>query len=275
VAAELPSEIYASPIEAVKLARLGVERDRVVLRPAFFRQSGGAYGARAEAWCPLRDHDAPQAECSCGFYAVPDLAELWRLGVHEPDLAVVRVELAGRIIEHAHGYRAATQIVREVQLHGTCARCGRPAVTLRQGHFGGLLPSCAGCAHRGMDLATASESLGAPVRLLAGEQRSPRRRRLAFVLAQMLVPVLLLLTAGLIAGATRSGVPVTFGQLAIVAWLMTGTVTLDPIARRLDIGTAEALRLRRRWSPLVAAVTVACDFALTVGVIALWGVFRG
>src|SRR5262249_34372340 len=158
------------------------------------------------------------------------------------------------------GYRAATQIVRDVELHGTCSRCGRPATTLRQSHFGGLAPSCARCARRALGVETAPASLGAPGRPLEGETRSPPRRPLALVLAQMLVPIALLLVAGFTAAATHSGVPVTVGQLAIVAWLMTGAVTLNPIARRLEIGRAEALRLRRRWSPLVAAVTVACDF---------------
>ena len=68
----LPWDVFATPIAARKLARLGIEHGEVVLRPAFYRQLGAAYGAVAHATCPLEDHDAPGAECSCGFYAVAD-----------------------------------------------------------------------------------------------------------------------------------------------------------------------------------------------------------
>ena len=106
-AVSLPWDVFATPIAARKLARLGVEQDRVVLRPAFYRQLGEAYGALAHATCALADHDAPDSDCSCGFYAVADESQLWRLGADEPELAVLDVELAGRVIEHDHGYRAS------------------------------------------------------------------------------------------------------------------------------------------------------------------------
>jgi len=116
----LPWDVFATPISARKLARLGVEQDRVVLRPAFFRQLGEAYGALAHATCALADHDAPDSDCSCGFYAVADESQLWRLGADEPELAVLDVELAGRVIEHDHGYRASYQRVTHVRFHGVC-----------------------------------------------------------------------------------------------------------------------------------------------------------
>ena len=114
-----------------------------------------------------------------------------------------------------------------------------------------------------------------PVRFDVGAPTVARRRRCAFVGAQLVVPILLLLGAGAVAVATRSGIPVTFGQLAIIAWLMSGAWALRPVARRLELPPTEAVRLQRRWSPLVAAVTIACDFVLTVGVVALWGALGG
>jgi hypothetical protein len=41
------------------------------------------------------------------------------------------------------------------------------------------------------------------------------------------------------------------------------------LGERLGIGGTEAVRLQHRWSPVVAAVAIACDIALTVVVIAL------
>ena len=145
----LPWDVFATPIAARKLARLGVEQDRVVLRPAFYRQLGEAYGALAHATCALADHDAPDSDCSCGFYAVADESQLWRLGADEPELAVLDVELAGRVIEHDHGYRASHQRVTHVRFHGVCVRCGKQAVTFAHRRFGGLVPSCRRCARRG------------------------------------------------------------------------------------------------------------------------------
>ena len=55
----LPWDVFATPIEAKKLTRLGVERDAVVLRPAFFRQLGPSYGVVAEATCPLASPRRP------------------------------------------------------------------------------------------------------------------------------------------------------------------------------------------------------------------------
>ena len=71
-AMSLPWDVFATPIAARKLARLGIEHDRVVLRPAFYRQLGESYGVVATASCALEGHDAPAADCSCGFYAVAD-----------------------------------------------------------------------------------------------------------------------------------------------------------------------------------------------------------
>ena len=117
-----------------------------------------------EATCPLDDHDAPAAECSCGFYAVADDTQLWRLGADEPELAVLDVELAGRVIEHDHGYRASDQRVtagalpRHVRALRAAGRGVRPAPLRRV-----CVPACRRCARRAVEPTAVSETLGVPV----------------------------------------------------------------------------------------------------------------
>jgi hypothetical protein len=265
----LPWDVFATPIEAFKLARIGIEHDDVVLRPAFYRQLGASYGAVAHASCPLEAHDAPDAECSCGFYAVADESHLWRLGADEPELAVVEVELSGRLIEHDHGYRASDQRVTAVRVHGVCVRCGQRAEVFGQRRFGSLVPSCRRCARRPLDAHTVSEALGVPVSFTTDDPPpTSRAKRLQFVLAQMVVPVLILLVTAIVALATNSGIPLACGQLGIVVWLVTVPSLLGRLGDRLGIAGTEAVRLQHRWSPVVAAVAIGCDVVLTVVVIA-------
>ena len=266
----LPWDVFATPIAARKLARLGVEHGEVVLRPAFFRQLGASYGVVAHATCPLESHDAPNAECSCGFYAVADDTQLWRLGADEPELAVLDVELAGRVIEHDHGYRASDQRVTSVRFHGACVRCGKRAEVFGQRRFGGLVPACRRCARRAVDPVSVSDALGVPVTFSADDPApAPLGTRLEFVLAQLAAPVLILLLTAAIALATGSGIPLACGQLAIVVWLVTVPSLLGRLGERLGIGSTEAVRLQHRWSPVVAAVAIGCDIVLTIVVIAL------
>jgi hypothetical protein len=266
----LPWDIYATPIAARKLARLGIEQGRVVLRPAFYRQLGEAYGAVAHATCAFSDHEAPAADCSCGFYAVADDTQLWRLGADEPELAVLDVELAGRVIEHDHGYRASHQRVTNVRFHGVCVRCGRGAETFAHRRFGGLVPSCRRCAHRTVDADEVAASLEVPVSFSTDDPApAPMGTRLRFVLTQMAAPVLILIVTAIVALATGSGIPLACGQLAIVIWLVTVPSLLPRLGERLGIGGTEAVRLQHRWSPIVAAVAIGCDILLTVVVIAL------
>lgn len=269
-AMSLPWDVFATPIAARKLARLGVEQGRVVLRPAFYRQLGDAYGAVAIASCALADHAAPHVDCSCGFYAVADEAQLWRLGADEPELVVLDVELAGRLIEHDHGFRASDQRVRSVRCHGVCVRCGRRAVVFAQRHFGSLVPSCERCARHPMTADEAGASLGIPVAFTTDEPApAPLSVRLRFVLAQIAAPVVILLVTALVALATASGIPLACGQLAIVIWLVTVPSFVPRLGERLRIGATEAVRLQHRWSPVVAAVAIGCDVLLTIVVIAL------
>lgn len=265
----LPWDVFATPIEACKLARLGIERGDVVLRPAFYRQLGASYGAVARASCPLSSHDAPQADCGCGFYAVADEGQLWRLGADEPELAVVDVGLSGRVIEHDHGYRASHQRVRAVRVHGVCVRCGRRAEVFAERRFGGLVPACRRCARRPVDARAVSNALGVPVRFTTDDPPpASLATRFEFVVAQMLVPLLILLVTAVVALATNSGIPLACGQLGIVVWLVTVPSLLGRLGDRLGIAGTEAVRLQHRWSPVVAAVAIGCDVVLTVVVIA-------
>jgi hypothetical protein len=262
--------VFATPIAARKLARLGLEHDRVVLQPAFYRQLGASYGPVAQATCPLEDHAAPAADCSCGFYAVADDTQLWRLGADEPELAVLDVELAGRVIEHDHGYRASDQRVTSVRFHGACVRCGRRAEVFGRRRFGGLVPACRRCARRVIEADAVSESLGVPVTFTTDDPAPARlATRLEFVLAQLATPVVILLLTAAVALATGSGIPLACGQLAIVVWLVTVPSMLGRLGERLGIAGTEAVRLQHRWSPVVAAVAIGCDIVLTVVVIAL------
>jgi len=259
----VPWDVYATPIEATKLARLGVEHGRVVLRAAFFRQLGATYGVEAEAECPLHLHPAPQLDCSCGFYAAAGEEHLGRLGVDEPDVARLDVELAGHVIEHDHGFRAAHQRTCGVHVHGTCVRCGDPAEVLHQRRFGALVPSCRRCARRAMTLPEASASLGAPVEF--GDRpgsRSPRARRLAFVLTQVAVPLVCLIAAGTLAATWSSVWPLMLVQIALLAWLVATPWTFPRLSAVLHLERGECTRLEHRWGRAVASVVVVCDFAV-------------
>ncbi len=267
----LPWDVLATPIEARKLARLGVERGEVVLRPAFFRPLGASYGAASRASCPFHPHEAPQADCSCGFYAVTTDGELGRLGADEPDLAVLDVELAGRVIEHEHGFRASHQRARAVELHGACVRCGKTAEVLHQRVFGALVPACRRCARRHvMSLEEVGVALGVPVRFAPREAPpAPRLNRLALVLSQALAPVFLLAIAAAVAVSSRSAAPLAIGQIALVAWLAAVPWSFGRLARRVGLPRREVIRLQHRWNPVVAAVALVCDLALAGVVVRL------
>src|SRR4029077_10146181 len=146
-----------------------------------------------------------------------------------PELAVLDVELAGRIIEHDHGYRASDQTVRSVRFHGVCVRCGLRADVFGQRRFGGLVPACRRCARRALEPAAVADALGVPVGLTTDDPGpAPLAKRLQFVLAQLIAPVLILLVTAAVALATGSGVPLACGQLAIVVWLVTVPPLLPP-----------------------------------------------
>lgn len=266
----LPWDVCATPIVARKQARLAMERGEVVFRPALFRQLGAPYRAVARATCPLEDHEAPHVNCSCGFYAVADDDALWRLGAHQPNLAILDVELAGRVIEHEHGYRASNQRAIAVWLRPTCVRCGNRAELLHHRRFGSLVPECPRCARRPVTLGAASASLGVPVGFTTEDvPRASWARRVSIVLAHMLPPLVAVFAAYALASVLNAGAPLAVGQLVVVGWFVTGSSALRPFVRRLGVGPDEAVRLQQHWGPLVLAVVIGCELVLCVIAFAL------
>jgi hypothetical protein len=86
-------------------------------------QLGGPWLPGRWNWavCPLplpNPHQAPSESCTCGFYAAKDLETLARLGLvmerSNRQLITGRVLLAGKVIEHEHGYRAERAKVLEI-----------------------------------------------------------------------------------------------------------------------------------------------------------------
>jgi len=91
-------------------------------------------GQRADPWlvarCLNTDHDAPEENCGCGFYALKSLSALGRvlpIGTRALRLALGaepgadalpvagRVDLAGKVIEHDLGYRAERMRITELR----------------------------------------------------------------------------------------------------------------------------------------------------------------
>ena len=222
----LPWDVYATPIAARKLARLGIEHGASCCAPRSTASSVRPTARSPTPRCPLEGHDAPGADCSCGFYAVADDTQLWRLGADEPELAVLDVELAGRVIEHDHGYRASDQRgaigplprrVRAVRQAGRRVRA--PALRRPRARVPALRVRGPSSRPR------CPTSLGVPVELTTDDPApAPLVKRLQFVLAQLVAPVLILLVTAAVALATGSGIPLACGQLAIVVWLVTRPV---------------------------------------------------
>jgi hypothetical protein len=262
----LPWDVYATPIVARKLGRLALERGEVVVRPAFFRALGGVYGAVAKAECPFgRGHDAPEPACTCGFYAVETDDELWRLGCDEPDLAVLEVELSGRVIEHEHGYRASHQRVRAIRMHRRCSRCGRAAELLHRRRFGTLVPSCARCARRPVTLDEASASIGTTLAFDDDDATpAPSSRRALLILAEILGPLLITAIAAALAVLWSPALALGLAQLGMLLWLGVRPHIMDRLGSRLGVCAVERARLRRRWSTPVVTLTFACAVAIGV-----------
>ena len=172
----LPWDVYATPITARKFARLVRRGDGIAFLPAFFQANSAPYTAASHATCELGEpHAAPDTECTCGFYAVDNDDDLWRLGGGDPELVVLDVELSGRVIEHEHGYRASDQRVRAVSIPRRCVRCGREAELLHKRLFGSVVPACPRCARNPLTLEDASAALGVPVGV-EGEAGTPASR---------------------------------------------------------------------------------------------------
>ena len=267
----LPWDVFATPIVARKLGRLALERGEVVVRPAFFRALGGVYGATAKADCPFgRGHDAPEPACTCGFYAVATDDELWRLGGDEPDLAVLEVELSGRVIEHEHGYRASHQRIRTVRMHRRCSRCGRPAELLHRRRFGTLVPACERCARRPITLDDAGASLGTELAFDDDDATpAPSSRRALLILAEIVGPLAITAIAAVLAVVWSSALALGLAQLGMLLWLGIRPNIMERLGNRLGVCAVERARLRRRWSTPVVTFTFACAVAIGVVLVVL------
>jgi hypothetical protein len=159
---ELPTETRPShePPRGFKAARL-------VAHPASGEASflgvtlGGRYGVETDASCevlagtlpPSRRwgrrqlpelHDAPDLDCTCGFYAFHDRdSALELLSVRPPisrvlGLILLEVDLSGTVIEFDRGYRASRQQVLGVQVPRWCVPCAARGQRHRAQRMGGL-----------------------------------------------------------------------------------------------------------------------------------------
>lgn len=122
-----------------------------------------SYSANAEAKCDkASNHKAPVKHCTCGFYALKLKRHLGKVLGSGPQtyrwransLAVLQVDLSGRIIPGLLGYRAEKQRVLQAQLNRRCSICynqkpfwrrARNATSVAQHYHDGLdyiLPVC-------------------------------------------------------------------------------------------------------------------------------------
>lgn len=179
------------PIVGVKVARLVTRDGRFLFAPRYPRWQSQPYGTVADAVCESdRPHPAPATDCRCGFYAVATRDELWRLDP-STDAVVLDVELAGAVIEHEFGWRAAHQAVLGIHLPRVCGkrRCGRDvsgAVPMRRYEYAldatswtSLRPVCRSCGgRRFISIADLAGAFGVEVTADSGPaSETPRETR--------------------------------------------------------------------------------------------------
>jgi hypothetical protein len=220
------------------------------------------YANPGSAACAVgHSHEAPAFECSCGFYAVTDCEELWRLGWQSFETSTRRVLLYGRIIEHHHGYRAARQQVEFAELSGRCWWCGERAELLgcRTRRQRNLTPSCRGCAkHDPVSIEDAAADLGcAMVFVDVVDEKSSRRTERAVIVIQTLPSVALSAVVILLTVFTGIGEIVGAGWLLAAGWLAPGRALAEKTAERAGLSTREKNRVlvRTRGAALLAAMS--------------------
>lgn len=135
------TETSAEPIRAWKVARLVVSPSGRGVRLASLNElvthpvEGTAHctAMRFSTFRDLHSHhyDAPHLDCTCGFYAWKTREQAAQM-VSEGGLALLDIELFGKVIQHEHGYRAEKQRVLGVQIDPTCNHfmCVAPAVVI-------------------------------------------------------------------------------------------------------------------------------------------------
>lgn len=255
-------EIRATPLAAYKLARLALENGKVRFAPlnrrdgvhATYENPGSAVCAEGHA------HDAPASACSCGFYAVADREELWRLGWQTFETPTLHVLLYGRIIEHRHGYRAARQHVELAELSGRCWWCGERAELLgrRTRRQRNLAPSCGGCAkHDPVSIEDAAADLGCEMVFVDVADEKASRRTERTVLAIQTLPSFALSAAAIALSAlTKIGEIAGAGGLLAAGWLVPGRALAEKVAERAGLSPREKNRViaRTGGAALLAAM---------------------
>lgn len=245
-------EVFATPLTAYKLARLDMIDGRVKLAPLHRRASGPAtYENPGRATCDEgHAHDVPQRACTCGFHAVTDRDELWRLGWHSLETVTLTVSLYGRIVAHQHGYRAAGQQATLAELSGRCWWCGHDATLLgrRRRNQPYLAPSCARCArHDRVGLRQASQDIGCPLRFdPVLDERAPDRVQRHSTLIQS-VPAALVAVVAVAAAALSGAGPVAgIGALLSGGWLIPGRFLAERITEQAGLSPVESRRVVTR-----------------------------
>ena len=84
------------------------------------------------------------------------------------------------------------------------------------------------------------------------------------MLTQVVVPLACLMLAGVLSVAWSSALPLMLVQLALLGWLVATPWTFPRLSGVLHLERVECTRLEHRWGRVVAAVVVACDFAVAV-----------
>ena len=180
----LPWDVFATPIAARKLARLGVEHDEVVLDP---RSTGSSARRTARSRAPrARSTTTRRRRRSAAAASTrsPTTPSSGASAPTNPNWRCSRSNSQVAVIEHDHGYRASDQRVTSVQFHGACVRCGQRAEVFGRRHFGGLVPACHRCARHAVEPSSVSEALGVPVSFTTDDPAPSRlATRLEFVLA--------------------------------------------------------------------------------------------
>jgi hypothetical protein len=147
--------VGASGLRAWKRARVELSEDCTA---AWFRGvtlgAREAYRGEDDATCAAADgHRAPHVDCSCGFHALPRPS---RLFTSTRDVVLLEVELSGRVVHHADGFRAEHQRVLAVRFPRSCQCCvgtvrpaTRFAAVTRAGRIRVPVPVCDACGGPG------------------------------------------------------------------------------------------------------------------------------
>lgn len=148
--ARLAVEQADEPIRGWRAAQVVLEGNRYRFQSVI--AGHGSYDAEAVAACHRNDgyygirismyhseaerrHEAPGEDCSCGFYAVIDPADVEDLA-HGRGTVMIEADLYGRVIVHERGYRAQKQRALSVTIPADCLYCtnaAQPAVPVEGG----------------------------------------------------------------------------------------------------------------------------------------------